>query len=50
MIFCQKEYDTEIENNSRPGIFYYLTWKTSNKPKPRKYDRFIFDIYYSGAS
>lgn len=49
MIFCQKEYDTEIENKSRPGIFYYLTWKTSNKPKPRKYDRFIFDIYYSGA-
>lgn len=49
VLFGQKEYDTEIESNSRPGIFYYLTWKTSNKPKPRKYDRFIFDIYYSGA-
>jgi hypothetical protein len=49
VLFGQKEYDTEIESNSRPGIFYYLTWKTSNKPKPRKYDRLIFDIYYSGA-
>lgn len=49
ILFGQKEYDTEIEPKSRPGIFYYLTWKTSNKPKPRKYDRVIFDIYYSGA-
>ena len=49
LIFSQKEFDTEIESNSRPGIFYYLTWKTSNKPKPRKYDRCIFDLYYSGA-
>jgi hypothetical protein len=49
VLFSQKEYDTEIESTSRPGIFYYLTWKTSNKPKARKYDRLIFDIYYSGA-
>lgn len=47
--FGQKKFDTEIESNSRPGLFYYLTWKTSNKPKSRKYDRLIFDIYYSGA-
>jgi len=46
-LFSQKEYDTEIESNSKPGILWYMTLKTSNKPKPRKYDRFVFDISYS---
>ncbi|MFM7661737.1 MAG: hypothetical protein ACKO6A_03655, partial [Bacteroidota bacterium] len=49
-LFSQKEFDTEIESNSRPGILYYFTWKPSNKPKVRKYDRFIFDVYYTDAS
>jgi len=48
-LFSQKEFDTEIESNSRPGILYYFTWKPSNKPKVRKYDRFIFDVYYTDA-
>lgn len=43
----QKEYDTKIEPHSRPGLFWYLTWKPSNKPKPRKYDRLVFDIHYN---
>ena len=43
----QKEYDTKIESQSRPGIFWYLSWKLSDKPKPRKYDRLVFDIHYN---
>lgn len=50
IILGQKEYDTQIEPNSRPGLFWYVTWKTSNKPKPRKYDRFIFDVSYSSLN
>jgi len=46
-LFSQKEFNTKIESNSRPGILWYMTLKTSNKPKPRKYDRFVIDIYYS---
>ncbi len=43
----QKEYDTKIESQSRPGILWYVTWKPSDKPKPRKYDRLIFDVHYN---
>lgn len=46
-LLSQKEYDTEIESNSKPGILWYMTFKTSNKPKSRKYDRFVLDIFYS---
>ena len=50
IILGQKEYDTEIEPDSRPGLLWYFTWKPSNKPQPRKYDRFIFDVSYSGLN
>ncbi len=43
----QKEYDTKIEDQSRPGILWYVSWRPSNKPKPRKYDRLVFDIHYN---
>jgi hypothetical protein len=46
-LWGQREYDTKIESQSRPGILWFVTWKPSNKPQPRKYDRFIFDIHYN---